>query len=212
MFRLLNKQAVKVVRKPIPLCSRTTPRGAHNMQAPYSGPPSYETIAKRFSSPIDPLTYFYRKHQQEAISRGQFVDIHDIGLPNPRDYDVLIPDVDHNELQHDIAEVVGIPYHSPSSKEDANKVINIGEGLIYSKAFIDGGKPRTMFPAVVSHNASGKAHWVFLLVDTASPLTYLSAQVNNPTGEKNTLLTTLDERPIRHCGRSWRVVGQNWWA
>ena len=35
---------------------------------------------------------------------------------DPREYDVLITDIDHGTLQHEIAEVVGIPYHSPSSK------------------------------------------------------------------------------------------------
>ena len=35
---------------------------------------------------------------------------------DPREYDGFITDIDHGTLQHEIAEVVGIPYHSPSSK------------------------------------------------------------------------------------------------
>ena len=179
MFRILNKQAARAVRRPNPLCSGTTLRGAHNMQAPYSGPPSYETIARRFSSPVSPQLYFNHKHEQEAIKRGQYPYGLGLGISDPRGYDVLINDIDHEKLQHEIAEVVGIPYHLPASKEDADKVVNIGEGFIYGKSEIYGGNPRTIFPAVVSHYYSGKASWVFLLVDTTSPFTYLSAQVKN---------------------------------
>ena len=74
--------------------------------------------------------------------------------------------------------MVGIPYHSPASKEQADKVVSIGECFIY------GRKLRTVFPAVVTHG-SGKAHWVFFLVNSGSPMTYLSAQVKDPTGEKS---------------------------
>ena len=46
------------------------------MQAPYTGPPSYQTIARRLSSSeIDLQSYFIRKHQKNAKDRGEFVDI-----------------------------------------------------------------------------------------------------------------------------------------
>lgn len=48
--------------------------------------------------------------EKEAIERGQFVDIHDIGPVDPKDYDVLITDVDNHVLQTEISELVGIPY------------------------------------------------------------------------------------------------------
>lgn len=195
MFRTLSKQVAKAVRGTgLPLYSDTTPRGIHSMQAPYSGPPSYETIARRFSSPVDPQTYFNRKHEQEAIERGELEDFHDLARPDPTDYDILITDVDYSKLRHEISEVVGIPYLSLASKEEAGKIINIGDGFIYGKRALYGGKPRTIFPGVISQCISGKAYWVFFLVNTASPLTYLSAQVNIPTGERGaTLLTTLDK-------------------
>ena len=77
MFRFVSKQAIKAVRRPR-LLSNGTMRHVHNMQAPYSGPPSYETITRRFSTEPDPLAYFREKRQQEALQRGEVTDIHDI--------------------------------------------------------------------------------------------------------------------------------------
>jgi len=177
MFRLLSKQLVNTARRHgSPLYRGATLRGVHDLQPPYSGPPSYETIARRFSSPINPQTYFNRKYEKEAIGRGEFVDLRDFTGPDPRDYDCLIPDIDRDKLQHEISEVVGIPYHSPACKVEAGKVVKIGDGIIYGKSIMYGGKPRTIFPAIVGGARSNKAYWVFFLVDTASPLTYLSSQ------------------------------------
>lgn len=48
--------------------------------------------AIRFSSHLNPVAFFIHKRQLEARDRGEFIDIHDIGGPDPRDYDVLIKD------------------------------------------------------------------------------------------------------------------------
>lgn len=172
MFRLLSRQAFKAVSRPrlgLRLSNGTISHHVRTMQAPYSGPPSYDTIARRFSSDVvDPQAYFIRKRQQEAKDRGEYVDIHDIGGVDPEDFDVLISDVDDEKLRGEIAETVGIPYHAEAAKEDANKVVEIGDCYFY------GRKLRAIFPAVVA-SKKGKAHWVFFIVDTGSPLTYLSA-------------------------------------
>jgi hypothetical protein len=179
MFRLLSRQAFKAVPRPVFRLSTGTSRRIHSVQLPYSGPPSYDTIARRFSSSqIDPQTFFARKRQQEAKERGEYVDIHDIGGVDPKDFDILITDIDHGKLQHEIAEAVGIAYHLEATKEDANRIIEAGDCIIYGRNL------RTIFPAVVACEM-GKAHWVFFIVDTGSPLTYLSAQVNAPACEKS---------------------------
>lgn len=155
MFRLLSRQAFKAVHRPgLRLSNGTASRQIHSMLLPYIGPPSYDTIARRFPPDVDPQAYFTREHQQEAKERGEYVDIHDIGGTDPEDFDVLISDVDE-KLRGEVAETVGIPYHAEATKEDANKVVEIGDCYLY------GRKVRTVFPAVVAHD--DRAHWVFSL-------------------------------------------------
>ena len=102
------------------------------MQLPYTGSPSYETIARRFSSPqVDPQAYFTLKQQQKGKDRGEFVDIHDVDpeySPGPNEYDVLFSDVTHAKLQSTIAEQLGIPYLSEVA--DAKEVIQVSTGYI----------------------------------------------------------------------------------
>jgi hypothetical protein len=159
------------------------------MQVPFSWPPSYDTITRRFSSHPNPLAPFVKKSQQEARGRGEFIDIHDVGSIAPKDYDVLIAnmdntDMDYEKLRSKIAEVVGIQYLVKATEADANNVAQIGHGYIY------GRKLRTIFPCVVSHD--DKAHWVFFLVSTGAPLTYLSAQVSTSYLQTERLATDLN--------------------
>jgi hypothetical protein len=44
----------------------------------------------------NPISFFRQKAAKEAIERGQFVDIHDIGGVDPKDYDVLLSDMNNN--------------------------------------------------------------------------------------------------------------------
>src|SRR5436190_20820609 len=125
MLRFPSRQALKALCGPLrnplhnplrnplldPFRSRLhARRHVHIAQAPFSGPPSYATIARRFSSHPNPLTFFTEKRAKEAIDRGEFTDIHDIGGVEPEDFDVLITDMDDNTLRSEVAELVGIPY------------------------------------------------------------------------------------------------------
>jgi hypothetical protein len=163
-----------------PLCNllrNPHTRYVHIEHAPFSELPSYAAIAQRFSSRPNPLDYFASKRAKEAKERGEFIDIHDIGGVDPKDYDVLITDVNDNKLRTEISELVGIPYLKEATKDEANNKVKIGHGIIY------GMKQRTIFPCIVSFQ--DKAHWVFFIVDSGSPLTYLSVQVSVPTYGKN---------------------------
>ena len=125
-------------------------------------------IAHRFSSSqIDPQTFFTHKRQQDAKDRGEFADIQEGGIGS-EDYDILITDISHQKLETTIAEELGIPYLSQVAVADAKEVVEIGEG------YIRGDTVRPIVPLVVSHK--DEARWVFFIVDTGAPLTYLSAQ------------------------------------
>jgi hypothetical protein len=144
-------------------------RHVHTDEAPYSGPPSYETINRRFSSHPNPYSFFIRQSQQEAIDRGQFVDIHAIDGPDPNSYDVLIKDVDEKILRSDIAKIVGVPYLGEDTESDVNTKVEVGHGFIFGRNL------RTIFPCTVGRGKM--ARWIFFIVDPGSPITYLSLQV-----------------------------------
>ena len=63
------------------------------------------------------------------------MSLHDISPPDPKDYDVLITDLNDENLRHEVAEVVGIPYHSEVTKEDATKIVEIGDCYLYGQTF-----------------------------------------------------------------------------
>ena len=163
MFRLLNQKILKAFGKPLQKCQ------FHTERAPFSGPPSYATLTRRFSSQPNPVTFFNEKGVRKAVENGEF-DIHDIGDVDPKDFDVLITDLSDNKLRIDVADIVGIPYLQRASEDEANEVVKTGQGFFY------GRKRRPIFPCVVG--IEGKAHWVFFVVDTSAPLTYLSVQVS----------------------------------
>ncbi len=115
------------------------------------------------------------------MKRNEF-DIHDIGGVDPEDFDVLITDLDDDRLRSVVAEVVGIPYLHKVNESEAKEVVTTCQGFVY------GIHHRTILPCIVGFG--NKAHWVFFLVDSGSPLTYLSQQVNIPTCGLNALLLT----------------------
>ena len=41
-----------------------------------------------------------------------------------------------------------------------------------------GKKHRMIFPAVVKNIKKNKAHWIYFIIDSGAPMTYLSSQVN----------------------------------
>jgi hypothetical protein len=114
---------------------------------------------------------------EENVARGTFVDIHDIGGVDPNDYDVLIPDVNDHTLHNEISDLVGIPYLKEATKEEADKVADSLHGFLY------GRKYRMILPCVVK--IEDKAHWVFFIVDSGAPLTYISTQVSMYTCREN---------------------------
>ena len=69
------------------------------------------TLFQRFSpSYISPLRYFFQIKAEENIARGTLVDLHDIRPMDPKDYDVLITDIDNETLENEILDYVGIRY------------------------------------------------------------------------------------------------------
>lgn len=90
---------------------------------------------------------------------------------SPRDFDVLITDINHDKLRTEVSELIGIPYLQQATEDEANKIVTIADGLIY------GNKFRNIFPCVVSYK--GNARWIFFIVDIGAPVTYLSSQVSS---------------------------------
>jgi len=81
-------------------------------------------------------------------------------------------------LRTDIAELLGVPYLQKATKDEANKKIEIATGIIYGTKF------RMVFPCVVSFEDN--ARWVFFILHTGAPLTYLSTHVSASTYKENT--------------------------
>ena len=192
MLKLPSFQALKALRYPFrgpllnPLRIPLQTRHLYNEPAaPFSGPPSYETIARRFSaSSPGPISFFREKAAKEAIERGQFVDVHDISGVDPKDYDVLISEVDHGTLHSEISKLVDIPYLSEATKDEAGKVVEEIRGFYYGRTL------RMIFPCVLT--IRNQARWVFLHCGTVgAPLTYISTEVSLHLHRKNTLAINL---------------------
>ncbi|KAI9765903.1 MAG: hypothetical protein M1840_007044 [Geoglossum simile] len=153
-----------------PLCYSQQARHLHDMSVPYSGPPSYTTLARRFSSEPHPISFFAREKEKEDIKNGNFVDIHDIGGVSPKDYDVLITDMNNDILESEISKLAGIPYLKEVKKYEADDMPFELTGFMYGEKF------RPILPCLVS--VRDKARWVFFIVDTGAPLTFISNQVS----------------------------------
>jgi hypothetical protein len=97
------------------------------------------------------------------------------------DYDVLSTDTYDDMVHSEISKLVGIPYLKEATKDEAGKVARELDGFLY------GRKSRMIFPCVLS--IDDKARWVFFLVHSGSPLTYISAQVSVHPRRKHTLAT-----------------------
>jgi hypothetical protein len=177
MLRLLSRQALKALRNPFrtplsnPLCGPLQTRHLYTELAPFSGPPSYATLAQRFSaSSPSPIGFFLQKAAKEAIERGEFVDIHNIGGVDPKDYDVLITDIDNDTLHSEISKLVDIPYLKEATKDEADTMPTKLHSFTYGKMF------RMIFPCILGYK--DQARWVFFIMDTSAPLTYISTQVS----------------------------------
>ena len=133
-------------------------------------------IARRLSSQTNPEAYFIRNHQQRA-REGEHAGTRDIGGPDLRDYDVLISDIKHETLETTIAQELGIPYLSRAREAEAKAVVKVCNG------YIRGLNARAIVPFIVGHG--DEARWVFFILGSGAPLTYLSDQVSG----RNDMLT-----------------------
>lgn len=84
---------------------------------------------------LNPISFFARKEAKEAIDRGEFVDIHDIGRVDLKDYDILTTNVDNNTLQSEISKLVGISYLKEATKDEANKVVEDIHGIVHGQKY-----------------------------------------------------------------------------
>jgi len=190
MLKLLSRQLPKALRNPFrsllpaPLCGPLQSRHLHIEPVPFSGPPSYASLARRSSpwSP-NPIHFFAQKKAKEAIERGEFVDVHDIAGVDPKDYDVLITDMDNDTLHSDISKLLNIPYLKEATKDETAEVAKEIHGFMY------GQKLGMIFPCVVS--IRDQARWVFFIVNPRSPLTFISSHVSVHHHRTNTLATNL---------------------
>jgi hypothetical protein len=147
MLKLLSRQAVKTLRDPLRRLLPNPPYSLLQTRHLYTERVPFSTLARRFSaSSPSPICFFREKAEEEAIQRGQFVDIHDISGVNPDDYDALITDIDNETLQSEISEVIGIPYLQEAMKDEAEKVAGQIRGFVYSCMF------RMILPCVLSTN------------------------------------------------------------
>ncbi|ERF77228.1 hypothetical protein EPUS_05797 [Endocarpon pusillum Z07020] len=125
MLRLQSQQALKPLRDPLrgPLRNALHIRHVHVEQAPFSGPPSYATIARRSSS---------HPKAKEARERSELIDIHETGGASPNDSNILITDIDDRTLRSEVAELIGIPYLKKTTKVEATNKVDVIHGFIYS--------------------------------------------------------------------------------
>ena len=102
---------------------------------------------------------------------------------DPNDYDVLLTDITTNVQRSEFSEIAGVPYLGVPPEDEAEKVVRIGDAFNYGTK-----KPRLIFPCIGCFN--GNARWVFFIVISGVPLTYLSAPVRAPSyGKKAWPLT-----------------------
>lgn len=152
------------------LCSRFCSYPVKARQAP-SG--TYDAIARTLADYPSNINHINEKKWQEARDRGGWIDIHDYDPAAPDEYDVIIRDVDGGKLRTEISEALSIPYLGKATEGDASKVVKYIDGHLY------GYKHRPILPCVVHTHNGDEAHWVFFILDTAAPATYLSPQVSS---------------------------------
>ncbi|KAN0073504.1 hypothetical protein V8E54_008724 [Elaphomyces granulatus] len=84
---------------------------------------------------------------------------------------MLLTDVTEKTLRTAVAELTGISYLQDACENEASLKVEHGSGFLYGPNF------RPIFPCIVK-NKKGNAKWVFFVVDSCSPATYLSATVS----------------------------------
>ena len=84
----------------------------------------------------------------------------------------MISEVDNRTLRSEISERLGIPYLGKATEDGASRVVK------YIDSYLYGYKSHPILPCVAS--SSSETRWVFFIVDTGAPATYLSPQVSAP--------------------------------
>ncbi|PUU77244.1 hypothetical protein B9Z19DRAFT_1128505 [Tuber borchii] len=152
MFRFPSRLAFQDLSKPLL-------RFIHHTPAPDISSPTYNSVLKRLNSVADQQMFHKRQPPQEVKSDA---------------FDALFPDIKHETLDTIISEEIGIPYLSSAAEAEAKKVIRVAQGYIH------GRHCRTIFPLAVTHK--DEARWVFFIVGSLCPLTYLSHQTSKVLG------------------------------
>jgi hypothetical protein len=83
-----------------------------------------------------------------------------------------IRDLDNYVLRHDVAFKLGVEYLSPAVHKVAHKRERLLDGLVHGVR-----RPRIIVPAVVISGAGGVPRWLFFVLDSMTPWTFLSKQV-----------------------------------
>ena len=82
--------------------------------------------------------------------------------------------MNNETLESEISEVVGISYLKEATKNEADKVVDEIHSFSYD------WKRRPILPCVLG--IGNKVRWVFFVVDSGAPVTYISGQVSvHPT-------------------------------
>ena len=90
----------------------------------------------------------------------------------PEEYDVLLSDVHHNDLQGEIAQTLGVRYLNEEQEESSLPV----EGILF------GPYSRPMVNLVVSSKRFKKKINIIFLIDTGSPCLYVCEQAMKALG------------------------------
>jgi hypothetical protein len=88
------------------------------LQVPFSESPSYDGLARHFSSYPNPVNLFALSIWQKTADSSEYVDIHDI-------YDIgnleLITDIDEKILRTEISRFFGIDYLAKATEDGAQE-------------------------------------------------------------------------------------------
>jgi hypothetical protein len=184
MSTLTSRQTFKALcshlRHPLLRPPRPSPYHVGSLQVPFSESPSYDGLARRFSSYPNPVNLSALSSWQKAADSCGYVDIHDICDVSDlelNNYDVLVTDINKKTLRTEASKVFGIDYLAKATEDDAKREVDVITGYLYGEG------RRAMVPCVVSNG--NKAYWVHFLVGTSAPATFLSEKVHTPTDAEN---------------------------
>lgn len=130
----------------------------------------YDTITRAAAGYPTRMAHIMNRKAQEAREKGGWIDVHDYVPCAPGKYDTIVSNVNDGVLRTEVSEILGIPYLGQAAEDDTKKAVKCIDGQLYSP------RCHPIVPCVV-RTYSGEARWVFFVVDTTAPVTYLSPQV-----------------------------------